>query len=39
MLHNFIKVNKIPRNNNHKITRHELSKKYTISENNELLSQ
>lgn len=35
----FIKVNKIPRNNNHKIARHELSKKYTISENNELLSQ
>jgi acyl-coenzyme A synthetase/AMP-(fatty) acid ligase len=35
----FIKVIKIPRNNNHKIARHELSKKYAISENNELFSQ
>jgi 2-furoate---CoA ligase len=35
----FIKVNKLPRNNNHKIARHELSKKYSVSENNELLSQ
>jgi acyl-coenzyme A synthetase/AMP-(fatty) acid ligase len=34
----FIKVGKIPRNNNNKIARHELSKKYSISENNELLS-
>jgi len=35
----FIQDNKIPRNYNYKIARHELSKKYSISENNELLSQ
>ena len=35
----FIQDNKIPRNYNYKIARHELSKKYSVSENNELLSQ
>ena len=33
----FIKVNKIPRNNNDKITRYELSRIYSVSENNELV--
>jgi hypothetical protein len=33
-----IQVDKISRNHNHKIARHELSKKYSVSENNELLS-